>query len=292
MRRRIGWLASEQGWFDTPLDSRALNMCKAHNIIMAMPNVIGTTHNYFQADAADQDGIGLIPFEAGFGLENASQYPTYQAYVSTGPQYWSQRSDHYCCQQAQLGCPGSLPSQPSTPAPSGPTPPAPAPSTGHDVVGIIDGIETSGGTTVLGGWACDVGSLTSINIDLYANGQAGVGTGIGRFVANLPSEPAVAAVCQTNGSAYRFKNRPRALPRRLPECAALRPRHFNQRWCQQFADALRPIHHAKPVSMQLRMKSKPPHDMAARSFSLSTGVKRRSYARAARLGTLPRPGQG
>ncbi len=191
-------LASEQGWFDTPLDSRALNMCKAHNIIMAMPNVIGTTHNYFQADSADQDGIGLIPFEAGPAISNGDQYPTYRAYVSTGPQYWGVRNDHYCCETAQLGCAGAQPTQPSQP-------PASAPAAGHNVTGVIDGIENAAGRTMLGGWACDVGSLTSINVDLYAYGQAGSGQGVGRFVANLPSEPAVASICGTNGAAYRFQ---------------------------------------------------------------------------------------
>ncbi len=80
------WLfASEQGWFNTSLESRAINVCKAHNIVLSMPNVVGTTHNYFEAQSAADNGIGLIPNDAGFLLQNAAQYPTYQAYVSTGP---------------------------------------------------------------------------------------------------------------------------------------------------------------------------------------------------------------
>ncbi|RYF52157.1 MAG: hypothetical protein EOO38_01165 [Cytophagaceae bacterium] len=99
------WLiASEQGWFDIPLDSRALNMCKAHNIIVSMPNVIGATHNYLQASDASGDGLGLIPAAAGQLFERGPQYPTYLAYVSTGPDFWGKRDDHYCCQRAHLGC--------------------------------------------------------------------------------------------------------------------------------------------------------------------------------------------
>ena len=211
------WLfASEQGWFDTTLDSRAVNMCKAHNIVLSMPNVVGTTHNHFQGQSDADNGIGLVPYEAGFLLQNGAQYPTYQAYLSTGPQVWGKRNDHYCCQNAHLGCIGApaqvpapvgpasstTPSVPTTPtAPSNPTSSTPAP---NGVLGIIDGVQTANGKAYLGGWACDVGHLNSIYVDLYVNGPAGQGKGVARFTANLASEPAVASLCQTTGSAYRF----------------------------------------------------------------------------------------
>ncbi len=117
------WLfASEQGWFNTSLDSRAINMCKAHEIILSMPNVIGTTDNYFEAQSPADDGIGLIPNDAGFLLQSAAQYPTYQAYVSTGSQVWGKRNDHYCCQNAQLGCLGSAAQVPAPISTTMPTP--------------------------------------------------------------------------------------------------------------------------------------------------------------------------
>ena len=193
---QLWMLASEQGWFNTPLDSRALNMCKAHDIIMGMPHIIGTTHRYFQAGEASQNGNGLIPFAAGPAIIDGNPYPTYEAYVSTGPAYWGKRNDHYCCATARLGCASAPPTSPSN---------QPASTLGHDVVGLIDGIENVAGKTLLGGWACDVGSTASIKIDLYANGQAGSGQNLGRYMANLSSEPAIATICETQGAAYRFQ---------------------------------------------------------------------------------------
>lgn len=97
-------LCSEQGWFNVPLENRADNMCKAHNIIQGMSNVIGTTHNYFEATSDSQDGTALIPHAGGFLIANGANFPTYLAYISTGSKTWGQRDDHYCCQRLKLGC--------------------------------------------------------------------------------------------------------------------------------------------------------------------------------------------
>src|SRR5882762_2681885 len=75
----------------------------------------------------------------------------------------------------------------------------------HAVMGYIDGVMASpGGGIAVYGWACSQGSTQSIAVDLNVNGPDGSGIYIGRYTANLPSEPAVAQTCQSTGTAYRF----------------------------------------------------------------------------------------
>lgn len=69
-----------------------------------------------------------------------------------------------------------------------------------DVKGVIDGVSNN----AVGGWACSHGSKAPIAVHLYVGGSAGVGTIIGGYAAANYSEPAVAAACGTNASAYRF----------------------------------------------------------------------------------------
>ncbi len=186
-------LASEQGWFDVPLSQRAGNVCKAHQIVMSMPTVIGTTHNFFQSRSPADDIETMIPFAAGEALDgNVAQYPTYQAYLSTRPDVWGARNDHYCCKNYYVGCS----TNPNTPPPVAPTP---------KVIGSVDGILQTSGRTLLHGWACNVGDPDAIFIHLYLGGPAGTGQFFGQFTPSVPSEPAVAAACQTQGSLYRFE---------------------------------------------------------------------------------------
>ena len=102
--------ASEQGW---PIDSygysqAARNICRAHEISLQAPYVIGVTHNYFQAVPSSglQNGqqFGLVPSEAGADLSFAAASETWRAYQSTSSSIWQVRDDHYCCSQHQLGC--------------------------------------------------------------------------------------------------------------------------------------------------------------------------------------------
>lgn len=75
-----------------------------------------------------------------------------------------------------------------------------------DITGVIDGIYSAGdGSYYIAGWACVKYSEQSISVHLYLGGPAGSGTIIGGYAANSSSEPAVAASCQANGSAYRFQ---------------------------------------------------------------------------------------
>ncbi|HEV7775846.1 MAG TPA: hypothetical protein VGO76_03215 [Luteibacter sp.] len=72
------------------------------------------------------------------------------------------------------------------------------------IIGDVDGLANVSGTYYIQGWACSTGFPDSINVDLYVGGPAGTGTDIGRYLANLSSEPAVGVQCHTSGSAYRF----------------------------------------------------------------------------------------
>jgi hypothetical protein len=73
------------------------------------------------------------------------------------------------------------------------------------VTGRIDGFHPDpGGVPVLYGWACSVGSASSIQIDLYMNQGYPAGHLIGRFTANQASEAAVAEACGADGKSYRF----------------------------------------------------------------------------------------
>ncbi|WP_161795371.1 Ig-like domain-containing protein [Xanthomonas sp. MUS 060] len=71
--------------------------------------------------------------------------------------------------------------------------------------GWIDGpVGRGDGSYVVGGWACSSGWQQPIDVHMYVGGPAGTGTFAGAITANLASEPAVASVCQTSGTAYRF----------------------------------------------------------------------------------------
>jgi hypothetical protein len=74
-------------------------------------------------------------------------------------------------------------------------------------MGELDGLLTgTDGVTYLSGWACTKGIPQSVNVDLYAGLPYGAGgVGMGRFTANLPSEPAVAAACGVASGNYRFQ---------------------------------------------------------------------------------------
>lgn len=69
------------------------------------------------------------------------------------------------------------------------------------VTGTIDGVSADGWIT---GWACSTSWAGSINVDLYLGGPYGTGTGMGRYLANQSSEPAVASACGMSSGSYRF----------------------------------------------------------------------------------------
>ena len=70
------------------------------------------------------------------------------------------------------------------------------------VNGYVDTITYEGvWNWYIAGWACSTGSTTPIRVDAYADG----GSFIGSATANKPSEAAVGAACQSNGTAYRYE---------------------------------------------------------------------------------------
>jgi hypothetical protein len=179
------WIAAtEQGW---PLSStvtkerQAQIICLAHNITMAMPNMIGTTHDNFQQGSPD-DPEGLVPYAAGLDLANASLYHTFQAFASTSPPYWRLLNDHYCCQTWQIGCVETNNSALSK------------------IDGFVDGFIAN--TTTLSGWTCLYACPNAISVFLSTSpiGEQF----LGQFLAAEPSESAVTARCGSFGMNYRY----------------------------------------------------------------------------------------
>lgn len=73
------------------------------------------------------------------------------------------------------------------------------------IMGNIDAINADANFNyTLSGWACSSGYEGPIAVHLYVGGAAGTGTFVAAVQADQASEPAVAAACQTRGSAYRF----------------------------------------------------------------------------------------
>jgi len=77
------------------------------------------------------------------------------------------------------------------------------------VLGVIDGIQLVNGEYEITGWACQTGDPQSIDVHLYVDGPAGVGTVVKGVAANLSSEPEVREACKTDpdndGIKHRFR---------------------------------------------------------------------------------------
>jgi hypothetical protein len=71
------------------------------------------------------------------------------------------------------------------------------------ISGYVDSISPDGfGGANVYGWSCVQGSNQAVTVSLFANGVGGAALAHG--VTNLPSEPAVANACATNGSNFRY----------------------------------------------------------------------------------------
>lgn len=76
---------------------------------------------------------------------------------------------------------------------------------GSEIRGHVEAVSDDGaGGKILTGWACSSFMDESIGVHLYVGGAAGGGTFVGGYTANLQSESAVAAACESGGTAYRF----------------------------------------------------------------------------------------
>lgn len=85
---------------------KARFICQSYNIAEKLPQVIAITHNHFQGSIASEknDGYSMLPWQVGRTLEQAKNYETYRAYVSTQPSNWGQNNLHYCCTEFGEGC--------------------------------------------------------------------------------------------------------------------------------------------------------------------------------------------
>lgn len=100
--------------------------------------------------------------------------------------------------------PGPRPRPTNLPLPPPPPPPPPA---DRSVLGNIDAVDLVGDQISIRGWACAKTINDSIGVHIYTGGPAGNGQFLAATLANQPSEPAVARICQTNGNMYRFDAR-------------------------------------------------------------------------------------
>lgn len=77
------------------------------------------------------------------------------------------------------------------------------------IIGHVNGITMPShvtGSYVIGGWACEVGNSSPIQVQLYVGGPAGTGTSIGTYSANITSGSGLDAntLCNATGLSYGF----------------------------------------------------------------------------------------
>jgi len=76
----------------------------------------------------------------------------------------------------------------------------------QEVMGVIDSVPQEGNQFFLCGWACARFHPNPIDVHVYVGGPSwGGGTMVAAATANQPSEPEVAAACETTGSNFRFR---------------------------------------------------------------------------------------
>ena len=97
--------ATEQGWTSSTTDdnTRATYICQAHSLSLALQGMVFVSHNDFQNYGSDI--YSLVPASVDQNLDNGATSVTYQAYSSLNPSTWGMSSNHWCCQNVQVGCP-------------------------------------------------------------------------------------------------------------------------------------------------------------------------------------------
>ena len=163
--------ASEQGWPYPNCcadDIRARNICYAHALGLAVPQLVATTHNFFHDDpgGSEQGGqdYGLIPGNVTANISNGDGHPTFEAYVSTAAHVFGAHDEHYCCKHWFMGCKS------------------------RRVHGVFDPVEVTSGaknvTVQLHGWAWDDGAakagLEPISVRVSVDG-----TPVATVLANM-----------------------------------------------------------------------------------------------------------
>lgn len=121
-------LLGEQGWYMNDSNKRniAIEICKAQDIMVQNPYIIGATYNtLFVQGTGDQNGLGLLPMSAINNFDRVDSEVTYQAMRSTHPSRWNKTRDHFCCTDVRVGC-AQANTSPAPPEPKiNPTPTLP-----------------------------------------------------------------------------------------------------------------------------------------------------------------------
>jgi len=87
---------------------KAKFICESYDVAHQMPELIAITHNHFQDTIHRRNKkitkYTMLPATVKTDLSDAGKYETFRAYLSTTPQVWNKKDDHYCCKQLNIGC--------------------------------------------------------------------------------------------------------------------------------------------------------------------------------------------
>lgn len=87
---------------------KAKFICESYNIALQMPELIAITNNHFQDNIHSRNKkpnkYAMFPASVKADLSDANRFETFQAYLSTTPNIWGKKNDHYCCKIYKLGC--------------------------------------------------------------------------------------------------------------------------------------------------------------------------------------------
>jgi len=89
-------------------ERKAKFICESYDIAIQMPELIAITHNHFQDNIHRKNKKPtkhtMLPSSVKEDLSDADKYKTFRAYLSTTPNVWGIKNDHYCCKVHHLGC--------------------------------------------------------------------------------------------------------------------------------------------------------------------------------------------
>lgn len=87
---------------------KAKFICQSYDVALQMPELIAITDNHFQDNIhrknKEPTKYTMLPASVKADLSDANRYETFQAYLSTTPDVWGKKDDHYCCKNYKLGC--------------------------------------------------------------------------------------------------------------------------------------------------------------------------------------------
>lgn len=85
---------------------KAQFICESYDVALRMPELIAITDNHFQDNIHGKKITKhtMLPPTVKADLSDAEKYETFRAFLSTTPDVWGKRNDHYCCRTLRLGC--------------------------------------------------------------------------------------------------------------------------------------------------------------------------------------------